>query len=298
MAETKTNQPQAVPAPAPAPVSTLTTLQGYFNNEACIKNLQAMLGQKAQGFATSVLSVVNNNKLLRNADAGSIYSSAMVAASLDLPINPSLGFAALVPYKGRAQFQIMVRGLTQLAIRSGQYAKITNCDVHEGELVKYDPFTDDYEFDASKRKSDKIVGYMAYFRTVGGFEKYYYMTKEEAMAHGKRYSKSYTSADGLWRTNPDAMGRKTCLKMLLSKFGILSIELQRALRFDQGVAQGDFASIQQVEDIDAMEVDYVDNPQGEADEKKAKQLAEKFKDFETPQTEKNDEVAKQDTLPL
>lgn len=278
--------------------STLTTLQTYFSSEACMNNLKAMLGQKAQGFATSVLSVVNNNKLLRNADAVSIYSSAMVAASLDLPINPNLGFAAIVPYGKQAQFQIMVRGLTQLAIRSGQYAKITNCDVHEGELVKYDPFTDDYEFDASKRKSDKVVGYMAYFRTTSGFEKYYYLSKEDAMAHGKRYSKAFSSRDGLWATNPDAMGRKTALKMLLSKFGILSIELQRAIRFDQGVAQGDFNTIREVEDIDAMEVAYVDNPQGDVDEEKAKEVAEKFKDFGTKNNTKKNESDKQDTLPL
>lgn len=237
--------------------SNVVALKGYFNNESCMKNLRAMLGQKAQGFATSVLSVVNNNRLLQNAAPQSVYSSAMVAASLDLPINPNLGFAAIVPYGNAAQFQIMTRGLVQLAIRSGQYAKITNCDVHKGELVKNDPFTDDYEFDASKRESDEIVGYMAYFKTIGGFEKYYYMSKEDALAHGKKYSKSFNS--GVWKTDPDAMGRKTCLKMLLSKFGILSIEMQRAIRFDQGVVKNDFTQMENIEDIDAAEVVYVDN---------------------------------------
>lgn len=264
--------------------NTIETLQGYFSSAACMNNLKAMLGKKAMGFATSVLSVVNNNKLLRNADASSIYSAAMVAASLDLPINPNLGLAAIVPYGKQAQFQIMVRGLTQLAIRSQQYAKITNCDVHEGELVKADPFKDEYEFDASKRTSDKIIGYMAYFRTKGGFEKYYYLTKEDALKHGKRFSKSFSS--GVWASDPDAMGRKTALKMLLSKFGIMSIEtieIQRALRFDQGVVKGDFSQMEEVsvEDIDASEVVYVDNPQsGEVDERKAKEVSELFNDFE------------------
>jgi len=259
--------------------ANLIALKGFFDNESVKGNLRAMLGQKAQGFATSVLSVVNNNKLLQNADPKSIYSSAMVAASLDMPINPNLGFAAIVPYGRNAQFQIMVRGLTQLAIRSGQYAKITNCDVHEGELVKADPFRDEYEFDVSKRISDKVIGYMAYFRTIGGFEKYMYLTKEEALAHGKRYSKSFNS--GVWATDPDAMGRKTCLKMLLSRFGILSIELQRAIRFDQAVVKDDITQLENINDIDDAEIEYVDNPNGNVDEQKAQEVADKFADFET-----------------
>jgi recombination protein RecT len=240
--------------------SNIVKLQGYFNNENVMKNLRAMLGQKAQGFATSVLSVVNNNRLLQNSDPASIYSSAMVAASLDLPINPNLGFAAIVPYGKVSQFQIMTRGLIQLAIRSGQYEKITNAPVHKGELIKCDPFRDEYEFDASKRESDEVIGYMAYFRTVGGFEKYFYMTKDEALAHGRRYSKSFNS--GPWKDNQEAMCLKTVLKLLLSKYGILSIEMQRAIKFDQGVVREDLTMMESIEDIDAVEVDYADNPNG------------------------------------
>lgn len=257
--------------------ANVVALRGYFNNETCMNNLRAMLGQKAQGFATSVLSVVNNNKLLQNANPATIYSSAMVAASLDLPINPNLGFAAIVPYGRSAQFQIMTRGLLQLAIRSGQYAKITNAVVHKGELVKYDPFRDEYEFDATKKESDEVVGFMAYFRTVGGFEKYYYMTKEEAMAYGKKYSKLFTS--GVWATDPEAMCLKTVLKLLLSKFGILSIEMQRAIKFDQGVVKGDFTKMDSVEQIDEADVEYIDNAALEADEKTKAEVADKFKDF-------------------
>jgi len=238
--------------------TNIAKLQGYFNNETVMNNLRAMLGQKAQGFATSVLSVVNNNRLLQNSEPASIYSSAMVAASLDLPINPNLGFAAIVPYGRMSQFQIMTRGLIQLAIRSGQYERITNAVVHKGELVKYDPFKDEYEFDASKRESDEVVGFMAYFRTIGGFEKYFYMSKDDALAHGKKYSKAFNS--GPWRDNQEAMCLKTVLKLLLSKYGLLSIEMQRAIRFDQGVVKGDFSQMETIEDIDAAEVEYVDNP--------------------------------------
>ena len=237
-------------------VATLPKLKNMLSSQQVMNNLTAMLGTKAQGFATSVLSTVNNNKLLQNADAGSIYTAAMLAASLDLPINPNLGFAAIVPYGKTAQFQVMTRGIVQLAIRSGQYERITNAVVHEGELVKYDPFTDAYEFDASKRTSDKVVGYMAYFKTVSGFEKYYYMTKDEALAHGKKYSQTAKKGYGLWIENTDAMGLKTCLKLLLSKFGVLSIEMQRAFNFDQAVVKG---NINNVEDIDTLEAEYVDN---------------------------------------
>ena len=267
--------------------SNLVALKGYFDNDAVKKNLQAMLGQKAQGFATSVLSVVNNNKLLQNAEPKTIYSSAMVAASLDLPIQPNLGFAAIVPYGRQAQFQIMTKGILQLAIRSGVYAKITNAIVHKGELVKYDPFTDEYEFDASKRESDEVIGFMAYFRTTSGYEKYFYMTKEEALAHGKRYSKSFNN--GVWRDDPNSMCLKTVLKLLLSKYGILSVEMQRAIKFDAGVVKSDFTQIESVEDIDAVEVDYVDNPQNaeEVDEAKAKEVNEKFADFDEVKDEKD-----------
>lgn len=266
--------------------TNLVALKGYFDNEAVKKNLRAMLGTKAQGFATSVLSVVNNNKLLQNADPATIYSSAMMAASIDLPINPNLGFAAIVPYGRQAQCQIMSKGFIQLAIRSGQYAKINNAIVHEGELVKYDPFKDEYEFDASKRTSDKVIGYMAYLRTVGGFEKYFYMTKEEALAHGKRYSKTFNN--GTWTTDPDAMCLKTVIKLLLSKYGILSIEMQRAIKFDQGIAKGDFTQMESIDEIDAVEVDYDDNPDKGVDEQKAQEIADKFADFNEPEEVKEE----------
>lgn len=255
--------------------TNLPDIKKMFSNEACMNNLKAMLGTKAQGFATSVLSAVSNNKLLQRATPQSIYTSAMVAASLDLPINQNLGFAALVPYGGLCQMQVMVKGLTQLAIRSGQYKSINNAVVYEGQLVKEDPFTGDYEFDLKAKKSDKIIGYVAYFKTIGGFEKYYYMTKEEVQKHGKKYSKTY--GNGVWQTDFDSMALKTVLKMLLSKFGILSIEMQRAIRFDQASIKGDFNS---VDSVDELEAEYVDNPNEEPfDEEKAKATANKFADF-------------------
>jgi len=269
-------------------MSNLPELKRMLSEESVMNNLKAMLGSKAQGFATSVLSVVNNNKLLQNASPISIYTSAMVAASLDLPVNPNLGFAALVPYAGACQFQIMTRGITQLAIRSGQYQRINNSIVYEGQLVSENPFTGDYEFDFKAKKSDTVIGYVAYFKTIGGFEKYFYMTKEEALSHGKKYSKSFGKKNSkgewssLWQTDEDSMALKTVLKLLLSKFGVLSIEMQRAIRFDQASIKGD---INKIEDIDNLDTEYIDNEKEVIiDEKKEKEMKERFKAFDEDAT--------------
>jgi recombination protein RecT len=222
------------------------------------KRFEEMLGKKAAGFISSVLQVVGNNSYLQNADPASVMTSAAIAASLDLPINPNLGYAAIIPYndKGKgqvAQFQIMTRGIIQLAIRSGQYSRITNSIVYEGQLVKQDPFTDEYVFDFNAKKSNKIIGYVAYFRTIGGFEKYYYMTKEEVESHGKKYSKTFKS--GVWQTDFNSMALKTVLKLLLSKYGILSVEMQKAVEFDQSVIKGD------INNIEEATAEYIDNEQ-------------------------------------
>ena len=118
--------------------------------------------------------------------------------------------------------------------------------------------------DLSAKTSDTIVGYVAYFRTVGGFEKYFYMTKEDVEAHGRKYSKTYSN--GVWSSDFNAMALKTVLKLLLSKYGILSVEMQRAITMDQAEVRGE---INTVEDIDAVEVAYVDNDQPSAKDKLA-----------------------------
>lgn len=254
-------------------VTTINKLKGYLSASETQENLKRMLGKKAQGFATSVLSTVNNNTLLQRAEPSSVYSAAMIAASLDLPINQSLGFAAIVPYGDKAQFQIMTRGLIQLAMRSGEYKTINCSPVYEGQMVKQDPFTGEYEFQI-ERTSDKLIGYVAYFKMLNGFEKYLYMTVEELRAHGKKYSKSYSRANGLWQTNEDAMFAKTVLKLLLSKYGMLSIEMQRAIKFDQSKVNLNS------EDIDESKAEYIDNEDVAVDEEKKQAVADKFKDLD------------------
>lgn len=235
------------------------TLANLLSGDKVKNRFNEILGAKAPGFISSVLSVANNNALLKKTKPQSVLNSAVIAATLDLPINQNLGFAYIVPYNDEAQFQLGYKGLIQLAMRSGQYKTINVNEVYEGEITKVNRFTGDYEF--GEKVSDKVVGYMAYFKLVNGFEKYLYMTTEDAEKHGKRYSQTFKRGGGLWSTDFDAMAKKTCLKMLLSKFGILSIEMQRAQTFDQAVVKGD---ITEVENVDEAEISYVDNESGKS----------------------------------
>jgi len=221
------------------PVKQDATVAAVLNQVAVKARFEAMLGKKAAGFMSSIISATQGNKLLKKADPASVVAVAAVAASLDLPVNPSLGFAYIVPYAGQAQFQIGWRGLVQLAMRSGQYRTINVTNVYEGELISSNRFTGEMEFSEGQRTSDTIIGYVAYFKLINGFEKWLYMTTDQVRAHGKKYSKSYNSPEGKWKTDFEAMALKTPIKLLLSKFGILSIEMQTAVQVDQAIVKKD-----------------------------------------------------------
>jgi len=133
-------------------------------------------------------------------------------------------------------------------MRTGQYKTINVTEIYEGEVLAENRLTGEYTFDFTAKTSDKIVGYAAYFSLLNGFEKTVYWPIDKIDKHGKRFSKTYKQGVGLWKEDFDAMAKKTVLKHLLSKWGILSIEMQRAIKFDQSV----------VKDVDAEDVDYVD----------------------------------------
>jgi len=233
---------------------SLITVESLLNRKEIKQRFTEIMGEKAPLFISSILSAVNTNPQLKQCEPMSVVASAAIAASLDLPINSNLGFAYLVPYyiKGilKAQFQVGYRGFIQLAIRTGQYKIINASVVYEDELVRNDRITGDMEFDYSKKKSDKAMGYVAYFKLLNGFEKYYYMTAEEIEKHAKRYSQAYQKrGDSLWHTQKDVMALKTVLKLALSKYGILSIEMEKAITYDQAVIKEDNTP------------EYPDNPQ-------------------------------------
>lgn len=220
----------------------LTTTQALNSPNAKAK-FQELLGKRATQFITSVLSVVNNNKLLANANWESIYNASITAATLDLPINPNLGFAYIVPYKGEAQFQMGYKGFIQLAQRSGKFKTINVSDVREGEIEDFNRLTGQIQFSWIQNDSDrlkqKVVGYVAYFELLNGFSKLMYMTVEELNTHGVKYSQTAKKGFGLWKDNFDAMASKTVVKLLLSKYAPLSTQMEVALTSDQAVITHD-----------------------------------------------------------
>lgn len=233
------------------------TVKGMLETPAFKKKFEEMLGKKAAGFISSIIAVTSSSNYLMKADPATVIGAAAQAAMLDLPINQSLGFAYIVPYKGAAQFQLGYKGYIQLAQRSGQYADIGAKTVYEGELEYENRLLDKFRF--GERTSDKVIGYLAYFRLTNGFEKMLYMTIDEAQAHAKKYSQNYKGGTDKWGlADFNVMAEKTVLKRLLSKYGPLSIEsvqMSQALANDGGVISmnhdGDFDVNFSGETIDA-----------------------------------------------
>lgn len=218
-------------------VATQNPIKQFFEAPSVKAKFQELLGKRSTQFVTSVLQIVSSNTHLQKANPQSIYMAAVTAATLDLPINNNLAFAYIVPYKGDAQFQMAWRGFVQLAQRSGQYQRINVVDVYANQFISYNELTEELQADFTKDGAGEIVGYAAYFRLNNGFEKLVYWSKAKALAHGKKYSKMFTS--GVWNTDPDAMARKTVLKNTLSKWGILSVEMRTAMLADQAVITED-----------------------------------------------------------
>lgn len=254
------------------------TVKNLFGRDEVRNKFQELLGKRSAGFITSVLQIVASNDLLAKAEPHSVYHSAAVAATLDLPLNNNLGFAYIVPYNQKqkdgtykqvAQFQMGYKGFIQLAQRSGQFKTISATPVFEGQLVDQNPLTG-FQFDFTKKTSEKIIGYASYFQLLNGFEKTLYATVEELQAHGVKYSQTYKKGYGLWKDDFDAMAIKTVLKLLLSKFAPLSVDMQRAVITDQAV----------INNPDTQDVTYVDNEEPVID-KEAERVVLMIKDAKT-----------------
>lgn len=264
------------------------TLQQLMNSGAVVKKMNDVLGseKKASSFISSVISVSQNNKLLRNAEPMSILSSAMVAATLDLPVVPTLGMAYLVPYKGVCSFQIGYKGILELAMRSGEFRNIIDEVVYDGQLVKKNKFTGEYVFDEDNIKLDdkgqaKPIGVMARFDLINGYSKTIYWSLEEIEAHAKRFSQAYRSGyDSPWKSDFWQMAKKTVLKSLLNKYAPKSVAMQTALKFDQSKVNLNSNDIGEL-NVDAFDAEYVDNPEEVVDAQKAADVAKKFEDFDS-----------------
>lgn len=232
-------------------------IKALFEMPAVKEKFTAMLGDRSTAFITTVLQIVNSSDMLKRADPQSVYSAAMTAATLNLPVNPNLGFAYIIPYNDRssgkavAQFQLGYRGLIQLAQRSGVFRTINVSDVREGEIKNFDRLSGmiDFSWINEGREKLKVVGYVSFFSLLNGFEKPLYMSIEELQEHGMRYSRSFAKGYGLWKDDFDSMARKTVLKLLLARFAPLSVDMQKAVISDQAV----------ILDPDNDQVVYVDN---------------------------------------
>lgn len=230
-------------APAPAPKSAVAEFKNVLANPEIQNRLGQLFDEKQKStFVASALEVFSGDSNLQKCNPMEVMREVMKAAALQLPINKNFGFAYVLPYGTKPQFQLGYKAYIQLAIRTGQY-RIINADVvYEGEVTNYDKLSGMIEL-GGRPTSDKVVGYFCYFRLLNGFEKMEYMSVREAAQHAIRYSRGLprgTSVESLeslagkvgsgqgWMGNFDDMAIKTCVKRALSKFGYLSIEMQTA----------------------------------------------------------------------
>lgn len=236
--------------------NSLTTkkvgLTAYLTQDAVKRQINSVIGGKdGQRFISAIVSAVNTNPTLQECTNQSILSGALLGESLKLSPSPQLGHYYLVPFndknKGKvAQFQLGYKGYIQLAIRSGQYKKLNVMAIKEGELEYFDPLNEDIKInlmveDWNAREQAETVGYYAFFELTNGFRKAIYWSKEQMEAHAMKYSKGYQAKKGytFWEKDFDGMAYKTMLRQLISKWGIMSIEMMSAMDSDMAVINED-----------------------------------------------------------
>lgn len=227
------------------PMTGLQKFNAMLENPRTQEYLTNVLQEKKQTFVSNMVALVSSNKALSECDPSTIMFSCLKATALSLPLDPALGMAWVLPYRDNknnstvATFQLGAKAYIQLALRTAQYRKINVRDVREGEIVGEDFVSGDIQFKKldKDRDSAPIIGFVAMFELVNGFSKQLYMSVDELNKHGKRYSQTYRKGYGLWadETQKYAMMEKTILKRLLSKYGVLSVEMQQAIKSDFGV---------------------------------------------------------------
>lgn len=207
--------------------------------------------KEIQKFTAAITSVVSTNPQIEECDAGTILSAALCGHSLGLAPSPQLGQYYMVPFKDRknnrtvATFVLGYKGYIQLAIRSGQYKKLNVLEIKEGELIDWDPLTENITIkmisDETEREHAETIGYYAMFQYVNGFEKALYWSKEKMKNHAVKYSPGYVydlnngKQFTFWSKDFDTMAKKTLLRQLISKWGVMSVEMQNAFTADNSV---------------------------------------------------------------
>lgn len=226
-------------------------ITAYLTGDAVKNQINSIVGGKnGTRFTTSIISAVNSNPMLQECTNQSILSAALLGEALNLSPSPQLGHYYMVPYNDKergkvAQFQLGYKGYIQLAIRSGQYDKLNVLAIKEGELVKFDPLNEEIVVnlieDEEERENAPTIGYYAMFRYTNGFRKAIYWSRAKMEAHAMKYSKGYAAKKGytFWEKDFDGMAYKTMLRQLISKWGIMSIEMATAFDADMAVINED-----------------------------------------------------------
>lgn len=220
------------------------------------KKVNDILGDEKKGarFISSVITAVNSNPLLKDCDNASVLSGALLGEALNLSPSPQLGNFYLVPFNDKergkvATFQIGWKGYYQLALRSGQYKKLNVIEIKEGELVSWNPLEEELKVniieDDEKREKLPTIGYYAFYENTQGFRKSLYWSREKMEAHALQYSQGYRAdkqkktAYTFWSKNFDEMAKKTMLRQLISKYGVMSIDMQTAYESDMAYIKDD-----------------------------------------------------------
>lgn len=224
----------------------------YLTQDAVKDQINKVVGGKnSEKFVAAIVSAVNTNPVLAECTNTSILSGALLGHSLNLSPSPQLGQYYLVPFNNskagtkEAQFQLGYKGYIQLAIRSGQYKKLNVLAIKEGELLSFDPLNEEINVklieDEEEREQAKTIGYYAMFEYTNGFRKAIYWSKAKMEAHAMKYSKGYQAKKGytFWEKDFDGMAYKTMLRQLISKWGIMSIDMMSAMDSDMAVIHED-----------------------------------------------------------
>lgn len=217
-------------------ITPVNQMKNLIKNQGMQNLFADALKENKDRFLASIIDLYNGDSSLQGCDPKEVIMEALKAATLNLPINKSLGYAYIVPFKNKGkltpQFQIGYKGYIQMAQRSGQYKALNAGILYEGMEVKRDFLRGTFEI-IGEPKSDKVIGYFAYFQLLNGYEKAIFMSKEDITNHAKRYSQAYGSEYSPWKKQFDEMAQKTVIKRLLSKYGVLTTEFQDAVKEEE-----------------------------------------------------------------
>jgi recombination protein RecT len=229
-----------------SPASALVEIKKYLKNDDIKERFAKILGNNAEAYMATIVNVMGGSDKLQECDSQSIMNAAFNSAAIGLSIDPNLGHAAIIPFKQKAQLQIMTKGYIQLAISTKEYAEINVSDVYADELKSYNPITEEIffnDFTTTKQRAEgdskNIIGYYAFFILKSGYHHSLFMTVKQIDAHGKRFSQTFKKGYGLWVDDQAGMRAKTVIKRLITKYGYLSPQMEKAVVYDQATVKND-----------------------------------------------------------